>query len=181
MTETHELTQRNAEFAATEFIADLSINPSGSMMVIACVDPRVDPTHVLGINQGEAAVIRNVGGRITPATLRTMVMLGRVGAANGGGNHPGNWNLVILHHTDCGMTDLAAYPDLLAEYFDIPADQLDDKGVSDPVRSVQVDVDVILDNIHANKYLVSGLVYDVTTGLVETVVPPTPLRIPQAD
>ncbi|WP_425343349.1 carbonic anhydrase [Pseudofrankia saprophytica] len=35
-------------------------------MVVGCVDPRVDPTHVLGLEQGEAAVIRNVGGRITP-------------------------------------------------------------------------------------------------------------------
>jgi carbonic anhydrase len=176
VTDTEDLIIRNADFAAGGFIADLSINPSGSMMVIGCVDPRVDPTRVLGIKQGEAAVIRNVGGRITPATLRTMAMLGKVGAANGGANHPGNWNLIILHHTDCGMTDLAAFPDLLAEYFEIPADELGAKGVSDPVRSVQVDVEVILANVHASRYLVSGLVYDVGTGLVRTVVPPTPLR-----
>lgn len=175
MTDTAELTRRNAEFAADGFSPDLSINPSGAMMVIGCVDPRVEPTRVLGIRQGEAAVIRNVGGRITPATLKTMAMLGKVGAANGGGNHPGDWNLIILHHTDCGMTDLAAFPDLLAEYFEIPAAQLDGKGVSDPVRSVQVDVGIILDTIHAPRYLVSGFVYDVATGLVQTVVPPTPL------
>ena len=48
---------------------------------------------------------------------------------------------------------------------------------NDPIRSVQVDVGVILDNIHASKFLVSGLVYDVTTGFVQTVVPPTPLRL----
>ena len=176
MTDTADLVRRNADFAATEFITDLSINPSGVMMVVGCVDPRVDPTHVLGLRQGEAAVIRNVGGRITPATLRTMLMLGKVGAANGGGNHPGDWNLVILHHTDCGMTDLAAFPHLLAEYFEIPAEELAGKGVSDPIRSVQVDVDVILANNHASRFGVSGLVYDVDTGLVETVVPPTPLR-----
>jgi len=51
--------------------------PGGNMMVVGCVDPRVDPTHLLGLEQGEAAVIRNVGGRITPATLRTMAMLGK--------------------------------------------------------------------------------------------------------
>ncbi len=177
MTDVDDLTIRNVDFAAGGFKAELSINPSGSMMVVGCVDPRVDPTHVLGIQQGEAAVIRNVGGRITPATLRTMVMLGKVGAANGGGNHSGNWNLVILHHTDCGMTDLAAFPYLLAEYFEIPTNELAGKGVSDPIRSVQVDVGVILDNIHASKFLVSGLVYDVTTGFVQTIVPPTPLRL----
>jgi carbonic anhydrase len=46
--------------------ADLTIHPSGNMMVIGCVDPRVDPGHVLGLSNGEAAIIRNVRGRITP-------------------------------------------------------------------------------------------------------------------
>jgi carbonic anhydrase len=81
MTDANDLVQRNAEFAAKRFRADLTINPSGNMMVIGCVDPRVDPGHVLGLSNGEAAIIRNVGGRITPATLRTMAMLGKVGAA----------------------------------------------------------------------------------------------------
>ena len=176
MTDLHELITRNAEFAVSEFSADLTINPSGNMMVVGCVDPRVDPAHVLGLRNGEAAIIRNVGGRITPATLRTMGMLGKVGAANASTHRPGDWNLVILHHTDCGMTDLAPFPDLLAEYFEIPGAELEAKSVSDPFGSVRVDVDAILQAIHASAYLVSGLVYDVETGLVETVVPPTPLR-----
>jgi carbonic anhydrase len=175
MTVPHYLIQRNAEFAANEFSADLTINPSGNMMVVGCVDPRVDPAHVLGLRNGEAAIIRNVGGRITPATLRTMAMLGKVGAANASTHRPGDWNLVILHHTDCGMTDLAPFPDLLAEYFEIPPAELEAKSVSDPFGSVRADVDVILQAIHAAAYLVSGLVYDVETGLVEAVVPPTPL------
>jgi carbonic anhydrase len=176
MTVPNDLIQRNAEFAANEFSADLTINPSGNMMVVGCVDPRVDPAHVLGLRNGEAAIIRNVGGRITPSTLRTMAMLGKVGAANASTHRPGDWNLVILHHTDCGMTDLAPFPDLLAEYFEIAPADLEAKSVSDPVGSVRADVDVILEAIHATAYLVSGLVYDVETGSVETVVPPTPLR-----
>jgi carbonic anhydrase len=175
MTDPSDLAQRNAEFAANGFRADLTINPSENMMVVGCVDPRVDPAHVLGLDNGEAAIIRNVGGRITPATLRTMGMLGKVGAANASTHRPGDWNLVILHHTDCGMTDLAPFPELLAEYFEIPVRELEAKSVSDPVGSVRVDVDVILHSIHATAFLVSGLVYDVDTGLVETVVPPTPL------
>jgi carbonic anhydrase len=173
MTEPKDLIERNAVFAADGFVGDLTINPSGNMMVIGCVDPRVDPGHILGLANGEAAIIRNVGGRITPATLRTMGMLGKVGAANASTHRPGDWNLVILHHTDCGMTDLAPFPDLLAEYFEIPVAELEAKSVSDPVGSVQVDVEVIKRNIHASAYLVTGLVYDVDTGLVETVVPPT--------
>jgi carbonic anhydrase len=175
MTDANDLVQRNAEFAANRFRADLTINPSGNMMVVGCVDPRVDPAHVLGLSNGEAAIIRNVGGRITPATLRTMAMLGKVGAANASTHRPGDWNLVILHHTDCGMTDLAPLPELLAEYFEISLHELEAKSVSNPVASIRVDVDVILQAIHASAYLVSGLVYDVDSGLVETVVPPTPL------
>jgi carbonic anhydrase len=175
MTDAYDLVQRNAEFAAKRFRADVTINPSGNMMVIGCVDPRVDPGHVLGLSNGEAAIIRNVGGRITPATLRTMAMLGKVGAANASTRRPDDWNLVILHHTDCGMTDLAPFPELLAEYFEISLGELEAKSVSKPVGSVRVDVDVLLRPIHASAYLVSGLVYDVDTGLVETVVPPPPL------
>src|SRR6195952_952030 len=124
MTTTHDLTTRNAAFAANGFRRELTINPSGNVMVIGCVDPRVDPGHVLGLALGEAAVIRNVGGRGTPDTLSTMSLLGKVGEANADGRPAGDWNLVILHHTDCGMTDLAAFPDLLAGYFQISANQL---------------------------------------------------------
>jgi carbonic anhydrase len=177
MTDPHDLTTRNAEFAASEFRTGLTINPSGNMMVVGCVDPRVDPAHVLGLDNGEAAIIRNVGGRITPATLRTMALLGKVGAANASTHRPGDWNLVIVHHTDCGMTDLAPFPDLLAEYFEIPLAELEAKSVSDPVGSVRVDADVILGALHGTAFLVSGLVYDVDTGLIEMVVPPTPLSL----
>jgi carbonic anhydrase len=176
VTDTQDLTKRNAGFAAGAFTADLRINPYGNMMVIGCVDPRVDPSAVLGLNNGEAAVLRNVGGRITPATLRTMAMLTKVSQANQDSVPAGVWNLVILHHTDCGMTDLAAYPDLLAQYFEIPADELGSKSVSDPVGSVRVDADVILAKTRRPAALVSGLVYDVSTGLVETVVAPTSLH-----
>jgi carbonic anhydrase len=176
VTTTADLTRRNASFAAVGFDPHLTINPRGNMMVVGCVDPRVDPAHVLGLANGEAAVIRNVGGRITPSTLQTMTMLGRVGQANADTHVPGTWDLVILHHTDCGMTDLVAYPDLLAEYFEIAEDQIDAKFVADPTGSVRVDVELILDRIHGSDFLVSGLVYDVTTGGLDVVVPPTSLR-----
>lgn len=179
MTDTHDLTERNVAFAVDHFKAGLSINPSGNLMIVGCVDPRVDPAHVLGLKQGEAAVIRNVGGRVTPATLSTMAMLTKVGQANQDGRPSGDWNLVILHHTDCGMTDLAAYPDLLATYFEISPDELPSKSVSDPFRSVRVDVDIAAQEVRRSGLLVSGLVYDVTTGRVETVVAPTTLRAAQ--
>jgi carbonic anhydrase len=177
MTDIRDIVERNADFAAHRHPADLTINPSGNTMVIGCVDPRVDPGRVLGLELGEAAIIRNVGGRVTPATLATMAMLGRVGQANRETHRPGDWNLVLLHHTDCGMTDLAPFPDLLAEYFEIPAGELDAKSVSDPRGSARVDVEVVLGQLRGEAFFVSGLVYDVATGLVDTVVPPTALRV----
>ncbi|MFD8076818.1 carbonic anhydrase [Streptomyces sp. NPDC059718] len=175
MTDVDELVRRNADFVAEEFPTgpSLTINPTGNMMVVGCVDPRVDPSYVLGLKRGEAAVIRNVGGRITPATLRTMTMLGKVGQANPTGKAGGPWNLVILHHTDCGMTDLAPFGDLLAEYFEVSPAELAAKSVSDPYGSVRVDVDVIQREVSRPDFLVSGLVYDVSSGTVEVVVPPT--------
>ena len=99
------LTERNEAFAASRFSRDLKIMPSMKTMIIGCVDPRVDPADIFGLAPGEAAVIRNVGGRITPATLQIMAMLRVVAKANGGEIGSG-WNLVVLHHTDCGITCL---------------------------------------------------------------------------
>ncbi|SEN89478.1 carbonic anhydrase [Actinacidiphila rubida] len=178
MTSVSELLERNSSFATARFRADLEINPSGDLMVIGCVDPRVDPARILGLEQGEAAVIRNVGGRVTPATLRSLAMLKKVGEAHRSARPPDDWNLVILHHTDCGMTDLAAFPGLLAGYFDIPAEELPAKSVTDPFASVKVDVGMAVQEIRRSHYFVTGLVYDVATGRVEQVVPPTAAGAP---
>src|SRR5271154_3434307 len=75
--------QRNEVFAASRFSTGLKIIPSMKAMIIGCVDPRVDPADIFGLAPGEAAVIRNVGGRITPATLQTMAMLRIVARATG--------------------------------------------------------------------------------------------------
>ena len=175
MTDIAELVLRNNDFAAGEFVdgARLTIKATGDMMVIGCVDPRVDPAHVLRLGHGEAVVIRNPGGRITPATLRAMTTLNKVTAAHPESRPGGTWNLVILHHTSCGLADLASDDDVLAEYFETPASELAAKSVGDPRGSVRADVDLIHRLIHRPNFLVSGLVYDVRTGRVEVVVPPT--------
>jgi carbonic anhydrase len=170
-----ELAERNAGFAATGSFAGLRLVPGGGLTVIGCVDPRVDPSDVLGLELGEAAVIRNVGGRVTPATLRTLGMLAKVMQARTGGAGSGVTHYAVLHHTDCGITDLAAFPDLLAEYFEAPTSALGAKAVLDPVAAVRVDVEILRQNLRAG-VSVSGLVYDVATGLVDVVVPPTPVQ-----
>jgi carbonic anhydrase len=169
------LTQRNKDFATSGFIDGLAMMPKLKTVVIGCVDPRVDPAHVLRLGLGDAAVIRNIGGRITPAALQTMAMLTLVaGTENAVG--PG-WNLIVLHHTDCGIKHLSGYPELLGEYFGIGADELDSKHITDPRESVTTDVALLKNNpFLPAEFLVSGLVYDLSTGLIEQVAGPEFLR-----
>jgi carbonic anhydrase len=141
-----------------------------------CADPRVDPATVLGLGLGDALIIRNLGGRFTPDTLQTMAALGTIARAEGASPGPG-WNLVVLHHTDCGITRLGEHAGLLAGVFGIDPADLHSKAVGDPVAAVAADVAAIKANpFLPASFLVSGLVYDVATGLIDVVVPPAPLR-----
>jgi len=165
------LTQRNQAFANSRFSADLKIMPSMKTMIIGCVDP----VDILGLAPGEAVVIRNVGGRITPATLQTMAML-RI-AARASGDIAAGWNLIVLHHNDCGIACLAHSPDLLAAYFGVARADLDALAIADPHQAVAVDVAALKANpLLPGGFLVTGLVYDVTTGRIEIVVPTSWLR-----
>jgi carbonic anhydrase len=170
-----ELTARNRIFAQHAFAPSDTMMPRLKTMVIACADPRVDPAHVLGLANGEALIIRNVGGRYTPATLQTMAALRAVAQAEGG--TPAGWNLIVLHHTDCGITRLADNADILAPMFGIEEADLSTKAIGDPRGAVAVDVAAIKANpFLPAEFIVSGLVYDVYSGRVETVVPPSQLR-----
>jgi carbonic anhydrase len=152
--------------------------PNVKAVIIGCADMRVGPAHVLGIKPGEAVVIRNIGGRITPALLEQLGLLGRIGEVAGevpGGG--GEFHIIVLQHTDCGITRLAGDPAMLTHYFQIKEEELKTKAVTDPRAAVAVDV-ASLRAIPAlpGDWLISGLVYDVATGLVEIVVPPAPIR-----
>src|SRR5580658_831246 len=176
--------ERNKDFAAQQSAAGTLMPslprslPKVKAIIIGCADMRVDPSHVLGIKPGEAVVMRNIGGRITPGLLEQLGLLGRIGqvagAIPGGG---GEFHVVVLHHTDCGITRLVNDIALLTRYFQIQEEELKTKAVSDPRAAVAVDV-AALRAIPAlpGAWLISGLVYDVTTGLVEIVVPPAPIR-----
>ena len=176
--------KRNKDFAAQQSAAGALMPslpralPDVKAIIVGCADMRVDPAHVLGIKPGEAVVMRNIGGRITPGLLEQLVLLGRIGEVAreipGGG---GEFHIIVLQHTDCGITRLAGDTDKLACYFQIQEGELRTKAVTDPRAAVAVDV-ASLRAIPAlpGEWLVSGLVYDVATGLVEIVVPPAPIR-----
>lgn len=184
MSNLDQLLERNKKFAAQQS-AEGALMPSlpralpnVRAVIIGCADMRVDPAHVLGIKPGEAVVLRNIGGRVTPGLLEQLGLLGRIGEVAGeipGGG--GEFHLVVLQHTDCGMARLGSDPAKLAHYFQIQEGELKTKAVTDPRAAVAVDV-AALRKISAlpGAWLVSGLVYDVATGLVEVVMPPTPIR-----
>ena len=181
MNEFESLVQRNQRFAARQSTAG-TLMPSLSdalphvkAIIISCADMRVDPAHVLGIEPGEAVVMRNIGGRITPGLLAQLGMLGRIGEVEGkvpGGG--GEFHVVVLQHTDCGIKRLANDPALLAQYFQLPESDLASRSVHDPRAAVANDVAALraVPGLPGD-WLVSGIVYNVQNGLVETVVPPT--------
>jgi carbonic anhydrase len=184
MTNLDHMLERNKDFAAEQSAAGALMPwlpralPNVQAVIIGCADMRVVPEEIFGMKPGDAVVIRNIGGRITPELLEQLSMLGRIGqvakAIPGGG---GEFHLIVLHHTDCGITRLAGDPAMLAHYFQIAEGDVKAKAVTDPRAAVTADV-ALLRTIPAlpPQWLVSGLVYDVATGLVETVVPPAPIR-----
>ena len=178
--------ERNKDFAAQQAAAGTLTSLPGALrnlkaVIIGCADMRVDPAHVLGIKPGEAVVMRNIGGRITPGLLEQLGLLGRIGQVAGetpGGG--GEFHIIVLHHTDCGSTRLVGDPAMLAHYFQIPEREVETKSVRDPRKAVAVDV-AALRAVPAlpGNWLLSGLVYDVATGLVEVVVQAAPIRTSQ--
>jgi carbonic anhydrase len=86
---------RNAEDYASSFDkADLPRSPGRKLAVVACMDARLIPTRVLGLNEGDAHVIRNAGGVVTDDTIRSLAI----------SQHKlGTEEIVLIHHTDCGM------------------------------------------------------------------------------
>src|SRR6202021_2592325 len=107
--------------------------PNVKAVIIGCADMRVDPAHVLGIKPGEAVVMRNIGGRVTPGLLEEFGLLGRIGEVAGtipGGG--GEFHLIVLHHTDCGSTRLVGDPAMLAHYFQIPEAEVETRAARDP-------------------------------------------------
>ena len=176
--------QRNKEFAAQQSAAGTlmpslpAAMPNVKALIIGCADMRVEPADIFGLKPGEAVVLRNIGGRVTPGLLEQMGMLGRIGEVAGrnpGGG--GEFHLIVLQHTDCGITRLPGDPAMLAHYFQIPESDVAKKAVMNPRAAVALDVAALRAvPVLPAAWLLSGLVYDVATGRVDVVVPPAPIR-----
>src|SRR5271157_1630444 len=147
MNDLESMLERNKDFAARQSAAGTLMPslpralPNVKAVIIGCADMRVDPAHVLGIRPGEAVVLRNIGGRITPGLLEQLGLLGRIGEVAGqipGGG--GEFHIIVLQHTDCGITRLVGDPAMLADYFQIREGELREKAVNDPRAAVAADV-----------------------------------------
>jgi carbonic anhydrase len=176
MTFVETMLQRNAHFAATGFDAALKITPSAGTLILGCVDPRVDPAQIFGLAAGEAAVIRNVGGRVNQPLLETLGLLQAVTKA--AGNPRAVTHLVLLHHTDCGIISCQQHaPDLLARHMGVATTDLDQLGIADPFKSVAMDIAALRSQPQLpDSLILTGLVYDVGSGHVQVAVPSAPVR-----
>ncbi len=149
-----------------------------STILLTCVDSRLDPAHLFGLGLGDAVVIRNAGGRITPAVMGDLGVLGVLATNMPGGSaiHP---ELVVIHHTDCGMSRLAnpAIQEQVAKRLGLSIDEVAAMAITDPTTSVKEDVELLRHTPGTpDQLVVSGFVYDVSNGTVDQVVPPAPLR-----
>ena len=94
MTATDDILKNNAQYAESFDKADLPLPPALSMAVVACMDARLDTHKLLGIQEGDAHVIRNAGGVVTDDVIRSLVISQRL---------LGTREVVLIHHSDCGM------------------------------------------------------------------------------
>ncbi|MCZ6891240.1 MAG: carbonic anhydrase, partial [Chloroflexi bacterium] len=172
------LLEYNQSFAEQFEAGELTIRPRMSTIILTCVDARVDPAHLFGLGLGDAVVIRNAGGRITPAVMRELGILGVLSAnmPGGGAMQP---ELVVIHHTDCGMSRLAnpAIQEQVAKRLGLSIEEVAALAITDPVMSVQNDIGRLRQTPGApDQLVVSGFVYDVSNGTINQVVPAAPLR-----
>ena len=178
MNDLETLLDRNRSFAEQFEGGELNIRPRMSTIILTCLDARVDPAHFFGLGLGEAVVIRNAGGRITPAVMGDLAVLS-VLAANLPGPEAPQLQLVVIHHTDCGMGRLANPPfqQQVAKRLSLSDHEVARMAVTDPAKTVPADIERLRQTPGTpDALIVTGLVYDVATGTTDQVVPPAPLR-----
>jgi carbonic anhydrase len=155
---------RNAEQYASSFDkSDLPMPPGRKLAVVACMDARLIPTRVLGLNEGDAHVIRNAGGVVTDDTIRSLAI----------SQHKlGTEEIVLIHHTDCGM--------LTFKDDDFKESLEQETGIkpawsAEAFADLEGDVRQSIARIKASPFIpkkesVRGFVFDVATGKLNEVV-----------
>jgi carbonic anhydrase len=159
-----ELLAANETYAGAFDRGDLPMPPARKVAILTCMDARLHPEKFLGLDVGDAHVIRNAGGRASQDALRSLTISQRL---------LGTTEIVVIHHTDCGMVTFAN-EDLVAKIrSDLGADASgwDFLPFSDLEASVRVDVQTLRDSPFIPREIpISGAIYDVRSGRVTEVV-----------
>jgi carbonic anhydrase len=174
MTNMTGLLERNEQFARTYTSAALGL-PAAQVVVVACLDHRVDPAIVLGLELGEAPVIRNAGGRVTQAVIDDIAFLAfLIDQLSGAQGAAGTlFEVAVVHHTQCGTGFLAdpSFRHLTAAATGLSEAALEASAVADPYTTVKADVERLLASPQLSpRVSVSGHVYDIASGRVTTTL-----------
>jgi carbonic anhydrase len=162
MTVTDELLQHNAEFARSFSGGDLPMPPGKGLAVVACMDARLNVYALLGLEEGQAHVIRNAGGVVTDDVIRSLAISQHL---------LGTSEIVLVHHTDCGMltfTDDEVKADIesktgLRPHFALEAFSDLESDIRQSIARIRHSPFVL----HKDK--VRGFVYDVRSGALQEV------------
>lgn len=166
----NDLIARNARFAATFERGDMPILPKLRTLILTCIDARVDPAHILGLDLGEAIVARNNGGRVTRAVIEEILTLTVLVSAATGGQQSA-FNIVLLQHINCGAQRLAdpQLQGMLQQKFGI---DVSEHAITDQAADLMTDIGRLADAPGMpDEMTVSAMVYDVATGAVQEVAP----------
>ena len=163
MSVTDELLANNAAYAATFDKGDLPLAPAKKTAVVACMDARLNVYGALGLQEGDAHVIRNAGGVVTDDEIRSLAISQRL---------LGTEEIILIHHTDCGMQTFTD-----DEFKRVIQDEVGIKPQWAAESFVDLDEDLrqSISRIKGCPFIphrdhVRGFVYDVTTGALREVV-----------
>ena len=162
MTVTDELLKNNAEFARDFRKGDLPMPPGKGLAVVACMDARLNVYALLGLEEGQAHVIRNAGGVVTDDVIRSLAISQHL---------LGTREVILVHHTDCGMltfTDDEVKADLeaatgLRPHFALEAFGDLERDIRQSIARIKHSPFVV------HKDSIRGFVYDVHTGALQEV------------
>jgi carbonic anhydrase len=178
MTQLDQLLDRSKHFATTRAYQGAPISPRRGVCVITCLDPRTDPAAFLELELGDAAVIRNAGGRVNQAVIDDLAYISYLSETILKPEGP-MFEVAVIHHNKCG-TSFLADADFRQDFATRTGGDetaLAAEAVTDPVQTVRHDVELLRSStVLSAKITVSGHVYDVDTGVIATVVPAAPLR-----
>ncbi len=178
MSDLDTLYDRNEGFARNFDQGNLPILPRRATVILTCVDSRVDPAHFLGLELGDALVLRNSGVRVTDDVEQGVALLSGMTRLVAGDRASG-LSLAIVHHTDCGLERIAAPGPrkTLGQSTGLEAGLLETLAISDHEVSLMDDIERLrASDLVPPELVVSAHLYDVTSGRMSQVAPPAPLN-----